>query len=83
VKVKELIGILSKIDPEKQVILQKDAEGNDHSPLSGTWEGAYLAKTTWYGCAGLEKLSPEDKKAGYSEDDIVRGFPALILVPVN
>jgi hypothetical protein len=34
-KNKELIEILSAQDPEADVILQKDPEGNGYSPLSG------------------------------------------------
>lgn len=33
--VKELIFDLKRHDPNMQVILQKDAEGNGYSPLSG------------------------------------------------
>lgn len=34
-KVKELQKLLSECDPESEVILQKDPEGNGYSPLYG------------------------------------------------
>ena len=78
-----LIKLLSKEDPKRIVILSSDAEGNNHSPLSSLGTASYLAETTWSGYVGLETLTPSLKKAGYTEEDVVDGKPALILVPVN
>jgi hypothetical protein len=84
VKVKDLINELKKTDPERLVIMSKDAEGNSYSPLSDWWEGAYRAETTWYGEVGLEELTDDFKEAGYGEEDVIEdGVPALILCPVN
>ncbi len=82
-KVKELIKLLRKEDPDRIVIMAKDAEGNDYSPLSSFWTGAYKAETTWYGEVGLEILTEKDKKQGYTEEDVLDGKKALILCPVN
>lgn len=83
-KVKELIAALQQIDGEQQVIMQKDSEGNAYSPLAGWWEGAYLPITTWYGEAGFETLTEEDKARGYGREDIiVGGQKAVFLTPVN
>lgn len=82
--VKELIQELQKENPNRLVVCQKDPEGNGYSPLSSWWTGDYRAETEWYGEAGLEKLTPEDLKAGFTEEDIIfDGVPALFLVPVN
>jgi hypothetical protein len=48
-KVKELIEQLQDVDPESEVIMAKDSEGNHYTPLSGFWEGAYVPETTYYG----------------------------------
>lgn len=40
--VKELIEELSKLDPEAQVILQRDPEGNGYSPISGAEEAPFI-----------------------------------------
>lgn len=84
-KVGELIAILSKMDPEREVIMQKDAEGNGYSPLSGADDNArYQAETTWYGEVGRETLSEEDRARGFGDEDIMTGgVPACVLYPVN
>lgn len=82
-KVKELIELLQSVDPEREVIIQKDAEGNDYSPLADAWEGSYEADSTWSGYAGIEELTPELEAQGYSDWDVKSGVPAIMLVPVN
>jgi hypothetical protein len=82
--VRELIETLQLEDPNRLVVCQKDAEGNDYSPLEDWWTGAYHADTAWSGEAGLEKLTPADRRAGFSKEDVVvGGVSALFLVPVN
>ena len=81
--VKDLIDELSKVDKNAKVIIQKDAEGNDYSPLAMFWEGAYAPETSWRGHAGIIELTDELAASGYTEDDIVDGAKALFLVPIN
>lgn len=83
-KVKELIEILQQEDPERLVILSKDAEGNNYSPLADCSTSAYEAECTWSGYIGLEELTPELIKEGYTEEDVLEdGKPCLVLWPVN
>lgn len=84
-KVKDLIAELSKIDPERVCVMQKDAEGNGYSPLRGVDDNArYLATTTWYGDVKRETLSDEDRRRGFGEEDTTTGGePAVVLFPVN
>ena len=83
-KVRELIEMLKAVDGDREVIMQKDSEGNGYSPLADSWEGAYKAKTTWYGYAGLEELTEKDIEQGYGEEDVIQdGVLALILCPTN
>lgn len=83
-KVKHLIEELQKQDPEREVILQKDAEGNGHSPLEGMWTGAYEPVNGWSGEVGLDELTDELIEEGYDEEDVLEdGKPALILYPRN
>ena len=84
-KVRELIELLSKMNPERLVVLQKDAEGNGYSPLSGADDNArYLARCTWDGEVMRETLSDEDRAAGFGDDDVTtEGEPACVLYPVN
>jgi len=81
--VKELIELLEKEDPDRIVVMAKDSEGNSYSPLSDLGTGIYKARTKWSGEVGLEKLTPELIAAGYSEEDVISGQPALIVSPMN
>jgi hypothetical protein len=82
-KVRELIEALQQEDPEREVIMASDGEGNNYSPLSDYWVGAYRAETTWYGAMGLEALTPEDMERGFADEDVIKdGVPALCLSPV-
>lgn len=83
-KVKELKRLLEKIDDNYIVIMSKDAEGNGFSPLDELEDSrCYLADSTWSGEIGFKVLTPELKKEGYSEEDVIDGEPALILWPTN
>ena len=82
-KVHELIEMLQEEDINREVVIAKDSEGNNYSPLEGMWRGAYRADTTWSGEAGLERLTAEDIERGYGEEDVMDGVPALIIYPVN
>ena len=79
-KVKELIAMLQAEDGERIVVLPSHGE---YSPLSSLSIGAYGAETTWYGRFGLERLTDEDRKRGYCDEDVVEGVPALVLYPIN
>lgn len=48
-KVKDLIERLSELDPQMDVIVQKDSEGNDYSPLVNLHVGVYVPETTYSG----------------------------------
>lgn len=67
-KVKELIELLQKEDPEREVILQKDSEGNGYSPLYEIGTGTYKPESTYHG----EFVSDEDGD-----------LKALVLCPTN
>ncbi len=80
-KVKDLIKALSKQDPNRVVILSSDPEGNSYDALHSLSTCAYT-KEDGEIQIGLEELSPQDLKLGYTEDDVLyRGKPALILSP--
>jgi hypothetical protein len=75
-----------KEDPDRIVILQKDAEGNEYRVASGVWSGLYIPHNNWCGEAALEikELTPELIARGFTEDDINRdGQRALFIRPIN
>ena len=84
-KVKELIEQLRQADPESEVILQKDAEGNGYSPLYDVdKEAVYIPESTWggevifieWGAEGA--LMDEDEWA-----DLLKQPRCVVLGPVN
>ncbi len=82
--VAELKKLLTDYPDDALVVLQKDAEGNEYSPLSSHWLGAYVPDSTWSGEVFLLELTPELVAKGYGEEDTSSdGTPALILGPVN
>ena len=87
--VKQLRDFLADQPDDRLVILQKDVEGNGHSPLDEADEAMYLADNTW---SGDVYLTPEQlavringHEDGWSDDD---GAPddavrVVLLGPVN
>jgi hypothetical protein len=83
-KVKELIEILSTMDQDREVILQRDSEGNGYSPLCGVDDNTvYESESTSYGEVYHEKLTEEDRKQGFTEEDLGtgNGVPCVVLFP--
>lgn len=80
----ELIQLLQEVDPDRVVIISKDAEGNMYSPFSNIYTGAYEPSTPWYGEVGLDELTDEDVMDGFTEEDVmIDGTPALVICPMN
>lgn len=86
-KVKELIKLLQKEDPNALVVCQRDPEGNGYSPLSSVEGGdnqGYAPESTWSGDRCFLKLTEELEESGYSEEDCnSEAKKAVFLVPVN
>jgi hypothetical protein len=88
--VRELIALLAGMDPDRVVILQKDAEGNGYSPLRARGgvcdDSVYIAESTWRGEVKYATLTPELEASGYGEEDCAEageGVPCVVLVPIN
>lgn len=74
--VRELIEELQAVDGDRIVVMSGDQEGNGYSPLGSIWECVYSD-----GEVGLETLTEDDIKHGYSEEDVKDGKPAVCLWP--
>ena len=70
-KVKGLIEKLSLIDPNREVIMQRDPDACCCSPLVDLWEGAYRLANEWFGEAGFEILTERDREKGFTEEDLI------------
>ena len=75
-KASKLIKILEKLDPDTEVVLQGDAEGNSHMALFSYWKGLFNKNN---GEVGYSKLTKDMEKQGYTEEDIIEGKPAIFL----
>lgn len=86
-ELKQVIDELyNNLPPDTEIILQKDAEGNGHSPLSSINSNAiYIPTSTWSGNVYNTKLTA--KENGLNPDqglEIISRYPkAIILSPVN
>jgi hypothetical protein len=83
--VKELKKLISNLPDEMEVVLQKDAEGNGYSPLSGADSNAvYIAETTWCGDVYSMEWSADDACMSDEQWENIKAKPrTLILYPVN
>jgi hypothetical protein len=84
-KDKELIAELQTMDPEAELIIQKDAEGNGYSPLLGAdHKAVYVSETTWYGEVYSTDYSAEDNCMEEAEWQEILARPrCVVLYPVN
>lgn len=83
-KVSELIEHLSQLPPDAKVIISKDSEGNEYSPLASLWSGGHAPEEgcPWFSQVGFLELTEELIEDGYTEEDILEdGEPAVILCP--
>lgn len=84
-KVKELLEALAETDPEAEVILQKDAEGNGYSPLEGVASNAvYIPDTIYSGSVYSLDWSADDAAVDEDEWNTIKAKPrCAVLFPVN
>lgn len=80
-KVKELIEILKEFDPEKEIIIGKDSEGNSFSPLDEQiYAGLYCPDSTWSG-EFYEDSTIGDEE--YFQPDKDNSIEVICLYPIN
>ena len=71
-----MIELLQKLPQNHQVIMSKDAEGNNFSPFANHSEDIYIPITTWYG-------EIKDKEEYEEENEEVPPNNTVVLWPVN
>ena len=84
-KVCELIENLSKLDPQSELVMQNDAEGNGYSPLAGIDSNAwYVAENDYSGQVYSERWSAEDCDLEEDEwKEMRQQRKCVVLFPVN
>lgn len=82
---KELLELIKDLPDDMEIILQKDSEGNDYSPLAGADPNCtYIPKNTWSGTVYSTELNEEDYGMDEDEWKEIRSKPkVLVLYPVN
>lgn len=83
--VKDLMEVLQELDPDTQIILQKDGEGNGYSPLYAHGMAYYVADTTYSGTVYNEDWGADD--CCLDQDDWLEmrteNPRVLVLAPAN
>ena len=84
-KVRELIEVLKDVDPDIEVIMQKDAEGNGYSPLVGCYDkGIFHAHNSWDGEFYDSTWTAEDVGIHPKEwEEFLKRPRCLLLYPMN
>jgi hypothetical protein len=84
-KVKDLIRELQLLDPEMEVILQKDGEGNGYSPLEGVDENCvYIEETSYDGYVYDTTWTADEADMDLEEWKEMLNQPrCVVLYPVN
>jgi hypothetical protein len=84
-KVKELLVELKKANQDAEVILQKDSEGNDYSPLKGAdLNVVYIANSEWSGNVYSMDWTADDACKTSAEFADIKAKPrCVVLYPIN
>lgn len=84
-KGKELLEELKGVDPDAEIVLQKDAEGNGYSPLAGVDENAvYIPDSTWSGEVYSTEWSAYEACMSEDEWNGIKAKPrCVVFFPVN
>lgn len=78
-KVKQLIKRLQRLNPNDDVVLSSDDEGNSYRLLNSICDNSTYTKDGYNIEVGLGKLTPELKEGGYTEEDVLAGNKCIIL----
>ena len=83
--VKELKQFLSGLPDDMEIIIQKDGEGNDYSPLYGADSDAiYIPDSTWSGRVYSTNWKAYDVCMEEKEwENMLKNPRCLVLHPVN
>lgn len=79
-KIEKLIKRLQELDPETEVVMSKDAEGNEFSPLCDFSDGFYISDNSWSG----HFISDVEEWEEYYEQEFPKDAKkAICLWPIN
>ena len=76
-KVSQLMDILENCNPDAEVIMAGDPEGNYYGSVSGVDEDLYFNEE---GEVGFNSITPELRERGFSDEDLIVGKECVVLV---
>jgi len=85
-KVKDLKELLTNVPDDTLVVLSRDSEGNNYSPLDDFSHQTYVPDSEWSGEIYLQELTEEFKDIGYTDEDMYHGnngVKAIVMWPIN
>jgi predicted Abi (CAAX) family protease len=84
-KIIDLKKIIEHLPDDMEIIIQKDSEGNDFSPLSEVDDNCiYIPDSTWSGDVYSKEFSADDMLMSEDEWEEMKKKPSVcVLVPVN
>lgn len=83
-KIKQLIKKLNKLDPESEVLIASDMEGNNYNKLDfiSIEKGLRFSNRKDLYSYGLTLITPEDVEIGnFSQEDYNKAKNCIILYP--
>lgn len=81
-KVHELMERLKNADPQSEVVMSQDPEGNGYYLLGDVVVNDYVYDDSSWGVEiGLRELTDRDRQLGYGEEDLLDGDPCVVLWP--
>lgn len=79
-KIRQLIAELEKLDPELEVIVSTDSEGNGFDEMRVISPGYNYNPQDRE--IGISELTEEDINSGYTDEDVMEdGVPCVVLWP--
>lgn len=85
-KVKDLRDILASLPDDMEIIMSKDSEGNNFSPLYEVDKNSiYIPETTWYGTVYHDSWTAEEACFDDKEEwqEVLKNPRVLVLWPTN
>lgn len=81
-KAKELIELLQRVDPETEIVVSRDSEGNGYNKLGSVNVDEYAFRPDGHEVEiGLRTLTKELERQGYSDEDVLDGTPCVVIWP--
>jgi hypothetical protein len=76
--VRKLMDILENCNPDAEVVMAGDPEGNYYSHVGSVDEDLYINED---GEVGFNCITPELREQGFTDEDLITGKECVVLIP--